>query len=218
MRCRSCNHMHLSHLVSRPRLFSHYLYVSGTSKTLLDHFEWLADRVSADVATLPANMQHHAPSGEKPLAVLELACNDGSQLDAFKKRGWKTYGVDPAANIAHTAIAKGHHIQVGFWGAENVWPPNELPVHLDAIVAQNVLAGRYRVVSSSYLSSATSWWLAADPQDLPAMEVAFLNGQRSPTVETADADFNVLGIQMRGYFDFGCAQAESKGAYKMATS
>jgi phage major head subunit gpT-like protein len=87
-----------------------------------------------------------------------------------------------------------------------------------ANVAQNVLAGRYRVVSSSYLSSATSWWLAADPQDLPAMEVAFLNGQRSPTVETADADFNVLGIQMRGYFDFGCAQAESKGAYKMAVS
>jgi len=87
-----------------------------------------------------------------------------------------------------------------------------------ANVAQNVLAGRYRVVSSSYLSSATSWWLAADPQDLPAMEVAFLNGQRSPTVETADADFNVLGIQMRGYFDFGCAQAESKGCYKMATS
>jgi hypothetical protein len=140
MRCRSCNHMHLSHLVSRPRLFSHYLYVSGTSKTLLDHFEWLANRVSADVATLPVNMQRHAPSGKKALAVLELACNDGSQLDAFKKRGWKTYGVDPAANIAHTAIAKGHHIQVGFWGAENVWPPNELPVHLDAIVAQNVLA------------------------------------------------------------------------------
>ena len=140
MRCRSCNHMHLSHLVSRPRLFSHYLYVSGTSKTLLGHFEWLANRVSADVATLPVNMQRHAPSGKKALAVLELACNDGSQLDAFKKRGWKTYGVDPAANIAHTAIAKGHHIQVGFWGAENVWPPNELPVHLDAIVAQNVLA------------------------------------------------------------------------------
>ena len=85
-------------------------------------------------------MQRHAPSGGKPLAVLELACNDGSQLDAFKKRGWKTYGVDPAANIAHTAIAKGHHIQVGFWGAENVWPPDKLPVHLDAIVAQNVLA------------------------------------------------------------------------------
>ena len=84
--------------------------------------------------------------------------------------------------------------------------------------AQNVLAGRYRVVSSSYLTSATTWWLAADPMDLPAMEVAFLNGQRSPTVETANADFNVLGIQMRGFFDFGCAKAESKSCYGMRVS
>ena len=35
------------------------------------------------------------------------------------------------------------------------------------------------------------------------IEVAFLNGQESPTIETADADFNMLGIQMRGYHDFG---------------
>jgi hypothetical protein len=37
-------------------------------------------------------------------------------------------------------------------------------------------------------------------------------------VETAEADFNTLGIQMRGYFDFGVAKTEyragvmSKGA------
>lgn len=82
----------------------------------------------------------------------------------------------------------------------------------------NVLAGRYQVVSSAYLSSATTWWLAASPSDLPAMEVAFLNGVRVPTVEQAEADFNVLGVQMRGYFDFGVAKAESRGAYRMATA
>ena len=82
----------------------------------------------------------------------------------------------------------------------------------------NVLAGRYRVVSSSYLTSASTWWLCANPGDLPAMEVAFLNGQRQPTVEQAEADFNTLGVQMRGYFDFGVAKAESKAAYRMATA
>ena len=82
----------------------------------------------------------------------------------------------------------------------------------------NVLAGRYQVVSSAYLSSASTWWLAASPSDLPAMEVAFLNGVRVPTVEQAEADFNVLGVQMRGYFDFGVAKAESRGAYRMATA
>jgi hypothetical protein len=48
--------------------------------------------------------------------------------------------------------------------------------------------------------------------------VSFLNGNETPTVESADADFNTLGIQFRGYFDFGCDLAEylsgikSKGA------
>lgn len=82
----------------------------------------------------------------------------------------------------------------------------------------NVFAGRYQVVSSAYLSSATTWWLAASPAELPAMEVAFLNGQRAPTVEQADVDFSMLGIQMRGHFSYGVAKAEARGAYRMATS
>jgi hypothetical protein len=53
---------------------------------------------------------------------------------------------------------------------------------------------------------------------LKPVVTSFLNGQRSPTVESADADFNTLGIQFRGYHDFGCSQSEflagikSKGA------
>jgi hypothetical protein len=57
----------------------------------------------------------------------------------------------------------------------------------------------------SPLSCPKAWYLLADPADLPVIEVAFLNGQESPTIETAEADFNVLGVQMRGYHDFGCA-------------
>jgi len=72
----------------------------------------------------------------------------------------------------------------------------------------NVLAGRYQVVSTSYLTSAEDYYLLASPADLPVMEVAFLNGVQSPIVETAEADFNTLGVQMRGYFDFGVAKAE----------
>jgi phage major head subunit gpT-like protein len=82
----------------------------------------------------------------------------------------------------------------------------------------NVLAGRFQVVGSSYLSSDSTWWLVANPADLPAMEVAFLNGQTTPTVEQADADFNVLGIQVRGYHDWGVAKAESRACYRMATA
>ena len=73
---------------------------------------------------------------------------------------------------------------------------------------RNVLAGRYQVVASTYLTNTTDYYLLASPADLPVMEVAFLNGVQSPIVETAEADFNTLGVQMRGYFDFGVAKAE----------
>jgi hypothetical protein len=73
---------------------------------------------------------------------------------------------------------------------------------------RNVLAGRYQVVATTYLTNTDDYYLLASPADLASMEVAFLNGVQSPVVETAEADFNVLGIQMRGYFDFGVAKAE----------
>jgi HK97 family phage prohead protease len=79
----------------------------------------------------------------------------------------------------------------------------------------NVFAGRYEVVSSTYLTNTADYYLLASPADLPVMEVAFLNGVQSPVVETAEADFNVLGVQMRGYFDFGVAKAEDKAGVKM---
>jgi phage major head subunit gpT-like protein len=78
----------------------------------------------------------------------------------------------------------------------------------------NPHAGRYQPVVSAYLSNATAWWLLADPEDLATIEVAFLNGQESPTVEQADADFNTLGIQMRGYFDFGVNKQEYRAGVK----
>jgi hypothetical protein len=79
----------------------------------------------------------------------------------------------------------------------------------------NVFAGRYQVVGSAYLTNAADYYLLASPADLPVMEVAFLNGVQSPIVETAEADFNTLGVQMRGYFDFGVAKAEYLAGVKM---
>jgi hypothetical protein len=85
----------------------------------------------------------------------------------------------------------------------------------------NPHTGKFRVEVSRYLSNAQyaghsdkAWYLLADPLDLPVIEVAFLNGQEAPTIETADADFNVLGVQMRGYHDFGVALQEPRGGIK----
>ena len=74
----------------------------------------------------------------------------------------------------------------------------------------NPHAGKFMVHQSSYLSntsftgnSTTAWYLIADPQDMPVIEMAFLNGRVEPVVESAETDMNVLGIMFRGYSDFG---------------
>ena len=82
----------------------------------------------------------------------------------------------------------------------------------------NVLAGKFTIVDSAYLTTSSTWWMCADPADLPTMEVGFLNGQRTPIVEQAEASFDTLGIEVRGYFDFGVSKAESRACYRMATA
>lgn len=85
----------------------------------------------------------------------------------------------------------------------------------------NPHVGKFRLEMSRYLgntaytgSSLKAWYLLADPADLAAIEVAFLNGMESPTIETAEADFDVLGVRMRGYHDFGVAKQDPKAAVK----
>jgi len=84
----------------------------------------------------------------------------------------------------------------------------------------NIFAGLYRPVVQDRLSdssftgySTTAWYLFGD--SLKPMVVSFLNGQRTPTVESADADFNQLGIQFRGVHDFGCDKSEYMAGLKV---
>jgi hypothetical protein len=85
----------------------------------------------------------------------------------------------------------------------------------------NPFRGRFEVVSSPYLqastipgSSSTTWYLVADPALLPAWQIAYLDGRRAPTIETADAEFNTLGLAMRAYWDFGIARIDYRGVSK----
>jgi len=42
--------------------------------------------------------------------------------------------------------------------------------------------------------------------------MCFLNGQQAPVIESADADFNTLGVQFRGYHNFGCSMSEYRAS------
>jgi len=75
----------------------------------------------------------------------------------------------------------------------------------------NIYAGVFEPVKSRYLSAAP-WLMVGNPLGVPLMEASFLNGREEPFVETADADFNTLGIQMRCYYDYGTDFAEWRAA------
>jgi hypothetical protein len=75
----------------------------------------------------------------------------------------------------------------------------------------NPFVGRYSPAATRYITGA-GWALVANPMAVPMMEAAFLNGRQEPWVETADTDFNTLGIQMRCWYDYGVAFAEPKAA------
>lgn len=85
----------------------------------------------------------------------------------------------------------------------------------------NVWRGRFRVESSPYMTNtkytgnnAAAWYLLADPNDLPVIEIAALYGRVEPVIESADASFNVLGVQMRGYSDVGVNLQEFRGGVR----
>jgi len=119
-RCTECNHVQLTHKVDPNLLFKNYLYVSGTSKTQLEYFDWFANEFHLDGKT-----------------VLDIGCNDGSQLDAFKKIGFETYGVDPAANLHHLSIKNHNTLCKYFDGSEFD------DKKFDLIVCQNAFAHNY---------------------------------------------------------------------------
>ena len=71
--CTECFHLQLGVVVNPDLMFKDYLYVSGTSKTLHEYFEGFVDICSTFVCA--------------ENSVLDIACNDGTQLDKFKERG-----------------------------------------------------------------------------------------------------------------------------------
>jgi len=79
------------------------------------------------------------------------------------------------------------------------------------LASANIHGGLYMPVIQTRLSDASytgnsesAWYLLRPPAIAAPVCVSFLDGKAEPTVDVAEADFNQLGIQMRGYHDFGC--------------
>lgn len=89
------------------------------------------------------------------------------------------------------------------------------------IPSSNPLAGRLKVVMSTYLAnssytgySAVAYYILCDRNDIPVLDVCFLDGREMPIVESAAADFDQLGMKFRAYHDFGAAKQDYRGGMK----
>ena len=93
--------------------------------------------------------------------------------------------------------------------ALNIFQSEYLTGAKDEKGKSNVMRGILKPVTSPYLSGTGYRLFNAT---FPLVDVAFLNGVQTPVVETANADFNQLGIQMRCYYDYGASAGELKAA------
>lgn len=139
-------------------------------------------------------------------------------------------GLDIAVQ-AFNAIVNGDGTRSGYTPKMLLVPP-ELQVIADRIYGKinptrvadyNTFAGKFEPVTATWLSdssfansSQTGWYLLGDPNVLPTVVVSFLDGQESPTIDSADADFDTLGVDFRGFHDFGVDWAEWANALKSA--
>ncbi len=101
--CESCGLVQIAETVAKERLFSTYVWVTGTSSTA---------RLFAYEFSRKANAIQPVAPGD---LVIEVASNDGTFLRPFLEAGCRVVGVDPASNIAQMANERGLPTVNAFW-------------------------------------------------------------------------------------------------------
>jgi hypothetical protein len=90
----------------------------------------------------------------------------------------------------------------------NPWADLNLQVVTSPLMEDTSLTG----------NNTAAWYLLAGPGDTAVMQVDFLDGLESPTVEATDADFSMLGQAFRVFWDYGCSFLEYRGGVRSAGS
>jgi SAM-dependent methyltransferase len=118
----------LEEFESPEAIFSNYAYFSGFSTSWLQHAENYVIAMKERFALGPRHK------------VVEVASNDGYLLQYFVARQVPVLGVEPARNVAETAIAKGVPTEVLFFGETAASTLLHAGHAADLMAANNVLA------------------------------------------------------------------------------
>jgi SAM-dependent methyltransferase len=126
--CESCLLVQLGSYVAAEDIFSEYAYFSSYSDSWVAHarryVEMTTERFGLDADSL----------------VVEVASNDGYLLQHFVERDIPALGIEPAANVAEAARARGVETIVEFFGCELAQRLADEGRQADLIAANNVMA------------------------------------------------------------------------------
>lgn len=126
--CDRCFLVQLQEYVSGEEIFSDYAYFSSYSDSWLAHCRRYVDEMMTERGITTASQ------------VVEVASNDGYLLQYFVERGVPSLGIEPAANVAEVAVAKGVPTRVEFFGRESARRLVDEGVRADLLLGANVLA------------------------------------------------------------------------------
>jgi|SRR5579863_4329948 len=128
MRCETCCLVQLREIVDPAHLFRQYNYLSSTSPAFVAHAKQLAEQLIAE--RLLEGSSH----------VIEIASNDGYLLQHYRAAGVPALGIEPAANIADVARARGIPTRNEFFSRELGKVLAQEGLAADVLHANNVLA------------------------------------------------------------------------------
>jgi methylation protein EvaC len=126
--CESCE---MFQIVSQPapeQMFhENYAFFSGTSRHMAEHFKRFAES---------ARSRH---LGDDDPFVVEIGSNDGILIGNLAAAGIRHLGVEPSANVAEAARAKGVDTEVAFFGEDLAGRIVEEHGQANAVLAANVI-------------------------------------------------------------------------------
>src|SRR6185503_16402917 len=109
-------------------IFSEYAYFSSYSTSWVEHAKRYCETMQERLAL------------DRDSFVVELGSNDGYLLQHFLKLGQRVLGIEPAANVAEAARAKGVPTRTAFFGTATAQQVVAEHGSANLIVANNVLA------------------------------------------------------------------------------
>ena len=103
--CHECTTVQINYTVPKETMFEEYLYVSGTTRMLREHFQNSSDRLVARLGLQKGDL------------VVDIGSNDGTWLACYEKHALRTLGVDGAKNLAEMANKRGIETWARFFNA-----------------------------------------------------------------------------------------------------